>query len=505
MMRYDIGRRLEPIRPVADLDRGFRAEVADPTWFLARQWQLGEHQGEDAASPTLVRHVTTHDPIDPLDGDPATDPTLVPAEAIIESEPDEWWTPGRRIRIGRDAAPVVPADHAADASLRLAGLPVPYDQFDGSGLDGLALYRRRAELGLPDTLFADVPAPPADLWDPSEFVHSAAFTSGPATLSVPRHDGGAVDWYSVSADRPLPGPPIPPAPVEVLPARMKYPGAPHPRWWQIENAHVDIGGFPPDRSHFATTLLIDLVMSHADDWFSFPVQTQAGKLVTLRKVIVLDAFDEKTILQPPSDWSLFRVTGLSATTLMVWPTAVTPLTSQPMDDVVIGVDEDANLLWAVEQRVGGWELAPPPPAEPTPTPAPPGQVLANERVQYDYLLSSRLPRYWHPYQIHEPNGRRTFVQGRLADLQATPPAPMSAPVSPLLHDPHAPASGPAHRIEPSAVPATGLRLQRQWVLARRTNGVPVLWMQRRRLPLHGPPVSGLRFDVVSEVPTVTTP
>jgi len=31
----------------------------------------------------------------------------------------------------------------------------------------------------------------------------------------------------------------------------------------------------------------------------------------------------------------------------------------------------------------------------------------------------------------------------------------------------------------------------------------VLWAQRRRLPLLGPPVSGLRFDVLDEVPATT--
>ena len=105
-VRFHLGRRLEPIRPVAELDRGFRAEVADPVWFLARQWQLAEHQGEDAASPIGVSFVATHDPIDPLDDDPDMDPQIVPAEAIVESSPEEWWTPGRRVRIGALGGPL---------------------------------------------------------------------------------------------------------------------------------------------------------------------------------------------------------------------------------------------------------------------------------------------------------------------------------------------------------------------------------------------------------------
>jgi hypothetical protein len=59
------------------------------------------------------------------------------------------------------------------------------------------------------------------------------------------------------------------------------------------------------------------------------------------------------------------------------------------------------------------------------------------------------------------------------------------------------------RIELATIPTTGLRLERRWMLGRRTDGLPVLWAQRRRLPLLGPPVSGLRFDVLDEVPATT--
>ena len=501
-VRFHVGRRLEPIRPVANLDRGFRAEVADPVWFLARQWQLAEHQGEDAASPIGVSFVATHDPIDPLDDDPDMDPRVVPAEAIVESSPEEWWTPGRRVRIGALGGPSLTAAQAADATLRVKGLPPPYDRFNGVAVDGLALYRRRVELGLPAAVFDGVPdIEPADLWDSAELVHTATFTSAGVELSLPRHDGGDVDWYSVSANDVMPAPQQQPDAVSVVPARLRFPAAPHPRWWQIENAHVDIGGFPPDRGHLATMLLIDLLVSHADDWFTFPIDTTVGSVVTLREVTVRDSFDDDTTLVTPATWTLFKVTGLDPTSLVVWPTAVTPLGSAATDEVVLGVDEDANLLWAVERRADGHELAPPVSDFVPPTPT--GQVLATEAVSYEYHPSTALPPYWHPYEIHEVDGRRRFVQGRLADLEARPPVAQPAPVTSLLYDAHAPAAGPVHQIEPATIPTTGLRLERRWMLGRRTDGLPVLWAQRRRLPLLGPPVSGLRFDVLDEVPATT--
>lgn len=503
-MRFDLGRRLEPIRPGGDLGRGFRAEIADPLWFLARQWQLGEHQGEDAASPVLVRHNAVHHPIDPLvpaadDTEHVTDPAVVPAEAIIEAETDEWWTVGRRVRIGRALAAARP-DLLVDQTLTLKRLPPPYDLLDGSGVDALAAYRRRAELGLTEADFPGVPTvAAADSWDSAELVHSTSFTSGGVTVDVPRHSGGDVDWYSVRAKEALDEGQGEAVKTQTVPTRLKYPGAPHPRWWQIENAHVDVGGFPPDRSHLATMLLVDLVVSHADDWFSFPVQAKAGTLVSLTEVYVIDSFDGETELSTPDDWSLFRISGLAPSTLAIWPTAVSPLRDRPVDDIVLGVDEDANLLWAVERRAAGRELAPPLPAQEPAVPQGSGEVLASEPVTYAYRPSTTLPRFWHPYPIEDVAGRRRFVQGRLADLDVRPPVLMPEPVSPLLYDPAAPpGGGPVHQIEPAAVPRTGVRVQRQWMLARRTDGRPVLWMQRRRLPLLGPPTSGLRFDVTQE-------
>jgi hypothetical protein len=42
------------------------------------------------------------------------------------------------------------------------------------------------------------------------------------------------------------------------------------------------------------------------------------------------------------------------------------------------------------------------------------------------------------------------------------------------------------------------------MLARATDGAPVLWMQRRRQPLLSPPVLTLRFDAAEPVPPIAT-
>src|SRR5262249_36226849 len=81
--------RLEGRPRAVDYERALRAEVRDALWFLTRQWQFGELQGEDAGSPIDARVVVRSTPLlhFALPGQPATpfDATR-PLEARVEGE-----------------------------------------------------------------------------------------------------------------------------------------------------------------------------------------------------------------------------------------------------------------------------------------------------------------------------------------------------------------------------------------------------------------------------------
>src|SRR6478735_978070 len=51
--------RLEPRPRDNDLRRSLSAEVRDPLWFLFRQWQMGEFQGEDTGSLAYIKYTGT--------------------------------------------------------------------------------------------------------------------------------------------------------------------------------------------------------------------------------------------------------------------------------------------------------------------------------------------------------------------------------------------------------------------------------------------------------------
>lgn len=54
--------RLEGRPRTTDFGRALRAEVRDPLWMLARQWQLGEFRGTDGGSPVTATYSVTASP-----------------------------------------------------------------------------------------------------------------------------------------------------------------------------------------------------------------------------------------------------------------------------------------------------------------------------------------------------------------------------------------------------------------------------------------------------------
>jgi Putative peptidoglycan binding domain len=475
-----------------------------------RQWHMGEHQGENASTPLAVELSVSETPIGPPADRAGQDPRVIPAEAIIEGAAGDVWTLGMHIAVGLRAfseGRVGPITASTDPALVLQDLPEPYAGLSGQMYDGRALAHDSA---IDLSGIAPAEAALGDHWQSDELAYRTSFPCGDTVLRVDRHDGGDVDWWTVDAARPLTLTPAPRA-HRAVPGRFRYPGAPLPRFWQIEDRHVDIGGFPPDRAHFATLLLIDLIASHSDDWFKFPFVKHAGCVLRMHEVRVVDSFGDAWPAtgsswepMPPDEWALFRVRGLDVVpaagalqrepTLVVWPSAATPFGGPTLEEVVLGVDEDANLMWAVEQRVNGVEQTqPPPPVRPAPSAA----------AEFVYRPTSAVPFHWHLYKIAAVDtdpaqpGRRRFLQGRLADLHTDGPSTLRpAPRAQLLN-----VSAGIHEFESATIPTTGLKLEQRYMLARGTDARPVLWLQRQRLPLLGPPSHALRFDLAEPVLT----
>jgi hypothetical protein len=165
--------RLSPTARNETMQEGLKAKVADPLWFVGRQWQVGELAGEDAGSPIKVECWYEHDPLTRLDRAPESDAATArdydvtadgPLETAVEREPirtgdgrnrEDAVEAGRNFlsRLDRegvevDGRPVRGADF--DDALLLDDDAEPVDAggerfltvADGRALDGHALYDR---------------------------------------------------------------------------------------------------------------------------------------------------------------------------------------------------------------------------------------------------------------------------------------------------------------------------------------------------------------------------
>jgi hypothetical protein len=100
--------RLEPHARLDDIDAGLQARTHDPLWLLARQWQTGEFQGEDAGTPVLARLRLERSPLARYrpgpNGRPQPYRTDVPLETLVEREPVQRFAdPRRDLRVAADA------------------------------------------------------------------------------------------------------------------------------------------------------------------------------------------------------------------------------------------------------------------------------------------------------------------------------------------------------------------------------------------------------------------
>jgi hypothetical protein len=423
---------------------------------------------------------------------------------------------GRRVRLGRQLTALAePADVDLHA-VAFQNPPPPFEHFAGAP-DGMRLWETLAARGADLSPFDGPPADAIPAWDQERLFYEQApeqsFQAGDHHLTVLRHHGGRLDWYSVDASPGGEPGEQSTAEANALPTPLDYPGAPNSRWWEFENAEVDPGLFVPDSAHSVTAMLTELIFSHGDDWFLFPLLAYAGQQVAIETLVVRDAFDRTYTssdqladgtprwpgLHPPSDWSLLQVRGLPANTLLLWNVAEMPLESQPIERVQFGPDEESNLVWAVERVVASRETG-----HEDPEPDPAADLLFNSGTpsgdtgkprEFAYVAGRGIARFWHPYLLPEEGDGHYLIQHLLPDLTRQAPTPMPGPVAEVLQ----PANGErVHRIERRAIPSNGIDVQRRWQLARDLNGNPVLWIQRNRRPSLAAPARRLRFDVMEE-------
>ncbi|MEO5817903.1 MAG: hypothetical protein ABIT20_21715 [Gemmatimonadaceae bacterium] len=351
--------RLEASPRTTDFTRSLRAEVRDPMWMLTRQWQLGEFQGEDAATPIGARILSTQQHVDRvvLSSGPITayDETL-PVETRVEREALRSDL-GLAVEIARayrklDAALVSGHQPALIGKYPLTFNPDPND-YAGSQLyesaqtrwwNGFAMFvdmttpganpaltRFREWLdgdgsinaGDKDALEALVaaltawyarmysqPATAENAWKTRQLEYGFTLATPPAqqnVLAADEYYQGHVDWYSFDLDnrqRVLnDGESVPTTPPDegdlasFIPSPISFKGMPNPRFWQMEENQTDFGAIGVSTTGLLHLAFAEFGLIYSNDWFMLPFPMTFNSLCEVKGIVVIDVFGQETLIR----------------------------------------------------------------------------------------------------------------------------------------------------------------------------------------------------------------
>ncbi|HSJ99500.1 MAG TPA: hypothetical protein VLC53_20655 [Myxococcota bacterium] len=331
------------------------------------------------------------------------------------------------------------------------------------------------------------------------FAVSAQIGAEPRVLGCHEYPGDSVDWYDFELE---PGAvmPVVPKPVTVasrtfIPAPVAYPGMPAARWWQFEDANVNLAQLDMAPEDLARFFVVEFATVYANDWYILPIELPIGSISRVTSLEVRDTFTDvigqPTVIQiagaqdPDAAWRLFRLShkddpARAGNELFLAPTLVTPLESAALEDVQFGRDEDANVCWAIERCVSDTAGLPYERRRgPVPLAAQPPPSRDDMKQPLAYELMSPVPENWYPLLL------RSSAEGRMLWLDTHEKQPIGSVLGAV-----------PFRLFDEEVSRAGLQVTRTAQHARWVDGSTWLWTGRRKRPGCGEPSSGLRFDAV---------
>lgn len=347
------------------------------------------------------------------------------------------------------------------------------------------------------------PAPGGNAWDPSRQEYRFAVAThdhdAEAVFVADSYHGGRLDWDALDA-APEVSLGARSADVQrstinttrvsetVLPAPLTFPGMPAARWWELEDAAVDWGGVDAGPTDLVRMLLIDYTLTYANNWFLVPVDIEPGTFTRITSLVVTDVFGVETEVPTAvtDDWRMYTPAGRDDGLLLL-PPVYSMFESDPVEDVRILRDENANLAWGIERLVEGAAGEPVNRDQTARAIATEPAPVATDPDALRYRLATTVPPNWIPFlPVRAEDGTLMLERGRMsADPGAEPPRPLGSVLE---------SGSPRLRLFDEEVPRSGTRVTRTYQYAAGPRGT-FLWLGRRRATAeHGDARSGLRFD-----------
>ncbi len=303
-----------------------------------------------------------------------------------------------------------------------------------------------------------------------------------------------------------------------IPAPVNFPGAPAPRFWEMEDARIAYGLVPVGPTDLAQLLMIEYASSYGNDWFVVPLSLPVGSVTRVESLVVTDTFGVRSLIRPlgdpaipPAHFSLWQqalksASSFSSAAKMVTnrfflpPTLSRTIDSAPLEDVLFMRDEMANLAWAIERTVES-PIEQPAQRYDAPDAAPiipPVDPAVADRPRY--LLSTQVPPNWIPLlPVQVPNPAFPNTAGQILS-RLKRGAVLQPDGSKKVHTAAGEVLGSigGQLLYDEEVPREGARITRQRRMARWTDGSTWLWTSFRNQVGTGEGSSQLKFDQLLE-------
>jgi hypothetical protein len=365
-------------------------------------------------------------------------------------------------------------------------------------------------------------------WDPRRLEHrfsiaASAVGGGEKTLTAREYPGGQLDWHAFSVD---PGPPIGGAAVPepalartVFPAPVRYSGMPLPRWWALEDGKTNFAAVRPDSTDLARLVFLEFALVFSNDWYQVPCDLPAGTVARIRGLVVTDVFGHRQWVTPAGTgadedwqrWSMFTLDTIGSddvpadTDLFLPPSVPKVSEGPPLEEVLLVRDENANLVWGIEQTVRM------PTGEPHRGAEAAAEVLAYRRRQagttpppdqpraaLSYTAMNTIPEHWIPFiPVHVEGDNREIQLQRAAMPSAVDGEPVR-PRTTLLREGFD--RGSRYFVNEEEVPQAGTRLSVAYNRTRWRDGRVAVWLTAHRGEGRGQGSSGLLFDLLTSTP-----
>ncbi len=543
---------LIPMPTSIDFDRNLKAEVHDPLWFLARQWQMGEFQGEDAGSPAFVRVESSLTQPQTLRLDTNTPPESydarqVPLEVLVERE-SVAETVHLRVQAGYYFIKLLKNINLGQhTSLFIEKYALPQDNQSDWDIDRSELLRGTRNV-VPDGLriISDLnnqnqlqnwiqskpvltPSVSAILtaakdlsawlkrqypliasnnetarpkaWKTDQLEYRLeletrdAATNQVTQLTSDNYADGQLDWQ----DFIWKGANILPNAIKkvdnFIPSPVRYQGMPQPRYWEMEEGRVNFGKISMAPSNILSMAFAEFGLTYSNDWFWVPISLKINTLCQIDNLVVVNVFGDKTnyplLEQPATDpLSMFSLFQLYNPENNINRSVL----YMPPTVTKIQESEPLERVYFIRDEISNlsWAIET---IAPSATQRGKDQKLvqptSNEPTAQTglvYTLGNIVPENWTPFVPVRLNGTQQTRLQRAKMPNSQPPKGQILQDIELYKKPYL--------IREEEIGKEGTVIERSWQRTRWLNGKTFTWIGRRKTVGRIETSNTLRWDIV---------